>query len=313
MTRTVALLVFPGFQLQDVAGPLAAFEAANGSAPQTYHLKVIAEEAGLVRSSCGVSLLADAAILAATDTFIISGGCGRSYATASEKFLSDIRAHAAMARRTASVCTGAFLLAAAGLLNGRRATTHWANVDAFRRAYPQVRLEPDRIFIQDGNIWTSAGITAGIDLALALIADDLGEAVAKRAAQELVVYWRRPAGQSQFSTLLDIDQPGRFSMILSWAREHLHEPLTVEQLAERAAMSPRHFARSFAAQTGITPAKAIERLRLEAARERVEGGNDPLDQIAGKTGFGDADRMRKAFIRAFGQSPQVLRRIARSQ
>lgn len=311
MARTIALLIFPGFQLQDVAGPLAAFEAANGAVASTYRLRVVAEEAGAVASSCGIAILAERATGSAVDTLIVSGGCGKAEAAVSEKTLSYIGDSARRARRTASVCTGAFLLAAAGLLAGKHATTHWAHVDEFRRAYPKVKVEPDQIFIRDGDIWTSAGITAGIDLALALIADDLGEAVAKRVAQELVVYWRRPAGQSQFSALLDIDRPSRFSAVLSWARERLSEPLSVEQLAERAAMSPRHFARAFTAETGVTPAKAVERLRLEVARERVESRDDPLDVVARKTGFNDADRMRKAFLRAFDQSPQVMRRMAR--
>ena len=216
------------------------------------------------------------------------------------------------ARRTASVCSGAFVLAAAGLLDGRRATTHWARAEEFARAYPRVRVEPDRIFIRDGALWTSAGVTAGIDLALALVADDLGEPAAKRAAQQLVVYHRRPGGQSQFSALLEADRPGsRFSPVLAWARERLDERLSVERLADRAAMSPRHFARAFAAETGMTPAKAVERLRLEASRERIEGGSEPIEQVAAHTGFGDPERMRRAFIRAFGQPPQALRRTAR--
>jgi transcriptional regulator GlxA family with amidase domain len=162
-------------------------------------------------------------------------------------------------------------------------------------------------------LWTSAGITAGIDLALALIAEDLGEAVAKHAAQQLVVYYRRPGGQSQFSALLEADRPGsRFSPLLAWARERLKERLPVERLAERVAMSPRHFARAFAADTGMTPAKAIERLRLEASRERVESGSEPIEQIATLTGFGDPERMRRAFLRAFGQPPQALRRTAKA-
>jgi transcriptional regulator GlxA family with amidase domain len=161
-------------------------------------------------------------------------------------------------------------------------------------------------------VWTSAGITAGIDLALAMIAEDLGEAVAKSTAQQLVVYRRRPGGQSQFSALLELERPqARFSALIGWARERLAEPLSVEQLADRAAMSPRHFARAFAAETGVTPAKAIERLRVEAARSRVEGGPEPIDRIAGDVGFGDPERMRRAFLRAFGQPPQALRRAAR--
>jgi transcriptional regulator GlxA family with amidase domain len=247
------------------------------------------------------------------DTLIIAGGLGAREASACAKTSAYVRAAAARARRTASVCSGAFVLAAAGLLDGRRATTHWNRAAEFARDFPQVRVEPDRIFIRDGALWTSAGITAGIDLALALIADDLGEAVAKRAAQQLVVYYRRPGGQSQFSALLEADRPGsRFSPLLVWARERLDARLTVERLAERARMSPRHFARAFAAETGVTPAKAIERLRLEASRERVESGLEPIERIAALTGFGDPERMRRAFLRAFGQPPQALRRTAKA-
>jgi transcriptional regulator GlxA family with amidase domain len=232
-------------------------------------------------------------------------------AAACPETVAYVRAAAHRARRVASVCTGAFVLAAAGLLDGRRATTHWARAAEFARAYPRVNVEPDRIFIRDGDLWTSAGITAGIDLALALAADDLGEAAAKRAAQQLVVYHRRPGGQSQFSALLEADRPsGRFSPLLAWARERLGEPLPVERLADRAAMSPRHFARAFTAETGMTPAKAVERLRLEAARERVESGAEPIEGVAAHTGFGDPERMRRAFLRAFGQPPQALRRSA---
>ena len=176
-----------------------------------------------------------------------------------------------------------------------------------------MRLEPDRIFIRDGAVWSSAGITAGIDLALAMIAEDLGEAIAAKTARQLVVYRRRPGGQSQFSALLEMERPdGRFAPLLGWARERLGEPMSVERLAERAAMSPRNFARRFAAETGVTPARAVERLRVEAARERVEGSWLPIDAIAGETGFGDPERMRRAFLRAFGQPPQALRRAARS-
>jgi len=167
--------------------------------------------------------------------------------------------------------------------------------------------------VRDGQVWTSAGITAGIDLSLAMIADDLGEEIARCTAQQLVVYRRRPGGQSQFSALLELEQPdARFGGLLGWARERLSEPLGVERLADQAAMSPRHFARAFAAETGVTPAKAIERLRVEAARERIEAGPDPIDRIAAKVGFGDPERMRRAFLRAFGQPPQALRRAARA-
>jgi transcriptional regulator GlxA family with amidase domain len=216
-------------------------------------------------------------------------------------------------RRIASVCSGAYLLAEAGLLDGRRATTHWGRSNDFARRYPKVRLEPDRIFVRQGEIWTSAGITAGIDLTLAMIEDDLGSEVAKSTAQQLVVHQRRPGGQSQFSALLEMGGPsGRFAELMDWMRERLSEPLNVERLADRAAMSPRHFARAFTAETGVTPAKAVERLRLEAARVRVEAGHEPIDRVALTAGFRDPERMRRAFLRAFGQPPQALRRAARA-
>jgi len=313
MTRTIGIVIFPDFQLLDVAGPIAAFEAASREIlPGAYRLRVMARNAGPVSSSSGVQLVAEAFVDEPFDTLLVAGGWGTREASRCAETLAFVRAAAGRARRVASVCSGAFILAAAGLLDGRRATTHWARAAEFARAYPQIRVEPDRIFIRDGDVWTSAGITAGIDLALALVADDLGETAAKRAAQQLVVYHRRPGGQSQFSALLDTGSPGsRFSPVLAWARERLGERLPVERLADRAAMSPRHFARAFAAETGMTPAKAIERLRLEAARERVETGAEPIEGVAAYTGFGDPERMRRAFLRAFGQPPQALRRAAK--
>jgi transcriptional regulator GlxA family with amidase domain len=218
----------------------------------------------------------------------------------------------AKTRRTASVCSGAYVLAATGLLDGRRATTHWNRSANFARRFPAVKLEPDRIFVRDGDVWTSAGITAGIDLALAMIAEDLGEAIARATAQQLVVYHRRPGGQSQFSSLLELEQGGRFDGLLAWARENLHLPLTVEQLAERANMSPRHFARAFAAEKAVTPAKAVERLRVEAARALLDSQPLRIEDVALEAGFGDPERMRRAFMRAFGQPPQALRRAARA-
>ena len=311
--RTIGLLIFPDFQLLDAAGPIAVFDtAARECPPPSYRLRVIAHAAGPVTSSSGIQLIAQSFSDDPLDTLIVAGGSGSREASACPETLAFIRAAAPRARRLASVCTGAFILAAAGLLDGRRATTHWGRAAELARAYPQVHVEPDRIFIRDGRVWTSAGVTAGIDLALALVADDLGEAVAKRAAQQLVVYYRRPGGQSQFSALLEADRPGsRFSPVLGWARERLGERLSVERLADHAAMSPRHFARAFTAETGTTPAKAIERLRLEAARERVESGAEPIEQIAMHAGFRDPERMRRAFLRAFGQPPQALRRTAK--
>jgi transcriptional regulator GlxA family with amidase domain len=306
MTRTVAMVIFPGFQLLDAAGPIAAFEIAGRFAADTYAIEVLAAEAGEVESSAGVRMTAAALGRGPYDTLIISGGDGT-------RSLGDLARIVAWLRDVTSVCSGAYVLAEAGLLDGRRATTHWARSGDFARRYPKVRLEPDRIFVRDENVWTSAGITAGIDLSLALIEDDVGAGVARRAAQQLVVHQRRPGGQSQFSDLLDMGgSHGRFANLMDWARERLGERLSVEQLADQAAMSPRHFARAFTAETGTTPAKAIERLRLEAARARVEAGHESIDRVAEAAGFGDPERMRRAFLRAFGQPPQALRRAARA-
>jgi transcriptional regulator GlxA family with amidase domain len=215
--------------------------------------------------------------------------------------------------RVASVCSGAYILAEAGVLDGRRATTHWLRTRHFVSAYPKVKLEADRIFVRDGNIWSSAGISAGIDLALALVAEDFGEEIAQKTARQLVLYHRRSGGQSQFSSLLELKAPsGRFGPLLSWAREHLDAPLTVEDLAEQAGMSSRHFARAFIAETGSTPSKAVERLRIEVARQRVQSSSEAIERVAQVTGFRDPERMRRAFIRAFGQPPQSLRRASRA-
>jgi transcriptional regulator GlxA family with amidase domain len=247
------------------------------------------------------------------DTLIVSGGMDWRVPAHSARTMAWLKTAARRARRVASICTGAFVLAEAGLLNRRPATTHWDHSAELARCFPKVAVEPDRIFTHKGKIWTSAGVTAGIDLALALIGEDLGEKIARRTAQELVVYHRRPGGQSQFSALVEMDrQDGRFARLLDWMRAHLSEPLTVQRLAEEAAMSPRHFSRAFTAETGLTPAKAVERLRVEAARAQVESSSEPIDRIGNTFGFTDAERMRRAFIRAFGQPPQALRRAARS-
>jgi transcriptional regulator GlxA family with amidase domain len=271
---------------------------------------MLAPGGGEVESSSGMRLaarpLSDSGPL---DTAIISGGEIIRSMAAAQEIVAWLRQ--AKPRRTASVCTGAYLLAEAGLLDGRAATTHWWSTDDFARRYPKVKLDAERIFIQDGGVWTSAGISAGIDLALALIEDDLGPAIARRTAQQLVVHQRRPGGQSQFSGLVELGgRSGRFVELIEWMRTKLAETLTVERLAERAAMSPRNFARAFTAETGTTPAKAVERLRLEAARMAVETSNASLDRIAEESGFGDAGRMRRAFLRSFGQPPQALRRAA---
>jgi transcriptional regulator GlxA family with amidase domain len=313
MTRQVGVVIFPDFQVLDATGPVAALEIASRLAEDAYRIAVLAPGGGEVASSSGVALLARPLDEAAYDTLIVSGGNGTRNLPGLTAVVDWLRTRAPDVRRMASVCSGAYLLAEAGLLDGRRATTHWGRSDDFGRRYPRVRLEPDRIFVRDGEVWSSAGITAGIDLALALIEDDLGSGVARRTAQQLVVHQRRPGGQSQFSALVEMGGPsGRFAELMDWMRERLAEPLGVERLADRAAMSPRHFARAFTAETGVTPAKAVERLRLEAARLRVEAGHEPIDRVAEAAGFGDPERMRRAFLRAFGQPPQALRRAARA-
>jgi transcriptional regulator GlxA family with amidase domain len=310
----IGVLVFPGFQLLDAAGPISVFEIANRFTGGDQSLKVLAETAGPVRSSSGVEILARGLKHSgAITTLIVTGGEGVEAAATSEPLLAFVRATAKRAVRVASVCSGAYILAEAGLLDGRRATTHWQRTRHFLSAYPRVKLEPDRIFVRDGNVWSSAGITAGIDLALAIVAEDFGDDVAQKTARQLVLYHRRSGGQTQFSSLLELKAPnGRFGALLTWAREHLDASLTVEDLAEQAGMSSRHFTRAFIAETGTTPSKAVERLRIEVARQRVQSSSEAIERVAQLTGFRDPERMRRAFIRAFGQPPQSLRRAARA-
>ena len=310
----IGVLVFPGFQLLDAAGPISAFEIASRYAGLDLPIRVLAETPGPVRSSSGVELVARGLRPAgALSTLIVAGGEGVEAASKSDRMLGLVRTVAKRGARVASVCSGAYLLAEAGLLDGRRATTHWQRTRHFLAAYPKVKLEPDRIFVRDGNIWSSAGISAGIDLALALAAEDFGDEVAQKTARQLVLYHRRGGGQSQFSSLLELKTPGgRFGALLGWAREHLDSPLTVEDLAEQAGMSARHFTRAFIAETGTTPSKAVERLRIEVARQRVQSSSEAIERVAHSTGFRDPERMRRAFIRAFGQPPQSLRRAARA-
>ncbi|HEV7689931.1 MAG TPA: GlxA family transcriptional regulator [Hyphomonadaceae bacterium] len=315
VARKIGVMIFDDFQLLDAAGPISTFEMPSRLKPAPYEIQIIAPEPGQVRSSSGASMYADPLPRDPKyDTLIVSGGWGTRKAMLDPKVQQFILKAAKSARRVCSVCSGAYILAAAGLLDGKRATTHWRRTPDFQQRFPKVKLEPNCIYTRDGKVWTSAGITAGIDLSLALIADDLGEDISRSAAQELVVYHRRPGGQSQFSAMLEIERTqGRFTPLLAWMRERLDEPLSVEDLAHQSNMSPRNFARAFAAETGVTPAKAVERLRLETAREQVENSHDPLDQIALHSGFRDPERMRRAFLRSFGQPPQALRRLARGQ
>lgn len=306
--RRVTFLVFPEFQLLDAAGPIAAFELANGFAPDAYRVEVRAERAGQVRSSAGVVL--EARGLGRSQgihTLVVAGGDGIDRAAQSMRLRRFVKASAKATARLASVCSGTYLLAAAGLLDGKRATTHWCRTRDFQERFPRVRFEPDKIYVRAGNIWSSAGISAGVDLALALITEDLGEQLARRVARQLVVYYRRPGGQSQFSSLLDLES-GRFESLLDYVRTHLTEPLTVSDLARRVGMSPRNFARVFLAEVGQTPAKAVERVRVEAAQAALETRTSSVAEVAARSGFGDPERMRRALVRCCGASPSALRR-----
>lgn len=312
-TPLIGLLIFTDFQLMDASGPISVFEIARRhkqSAPRT---GIFATKAGAVRSSSGAEMFARSLRSAnSITTLIVAGGEGVEAAARCKTTIAFIQKMANRGVRIASVCTGAYLLAEAGLLNGRRATTHWSRTREFIGRYPKVKFQPDRIFTKDGGVWTSAGVTAGIDLALAMVAEDHGDDISQATARQLVLYHRRSGGQSQFSTLLELKTPnGRFGSLLSWVRENLDAHLTVETLAEHTGLSTRHFVRSFVAETGSTPSRAVERLRVEVARERVQSSGETIERVAKSTGFRDPERMRRAFIRAFGQPPQSLRRAAR--
>jgi transcriptional regulator GlxA family with amidase domain len=310
----IGVLIFPDFQLMDAAGPISVFEIASRYAKSNVPIRTVAAKPGPVPSTSGVEMLAHKfGSPGAITTLIVAGGEGVEAAARDKCTMRFVQAVAKRGVRVASVCSGTFVLAEAGLLDGKRATTHWQRTRQFLATYPQVKLEPDQIFVRDGNIWSSAGITAGIDLALAMVAEDYGDAIVERTARQLVLYHRRSGGQSQFSSLLELKAPtGRFGPLLTWARENLDSRLTVDDLAERAGMSARHFTRAFIAETGATPSKAIERLRIEVARSRVQSSSEAIERVAETTGFRDPERMRRAFIRAFGQPPQSLRRAARS-
>jgi transcriptional regulator GlxA family with amidase domain len=282
-------------------------------APGSYRLSVLSPEGGEVESSTGLKVMTEMATARTVDTLVVVGDFALPDRLVMHDSIDFVRAVSSGARRTASVCMGAFLLAASGLLNGRQATTHWRYAAKLQALYPSVRVNGDRIFLNDAGVWTSAGMTAGIDMVLALIEDDLGRDISRAVARMLVVYYRRPGGQYQYSSLLDLDpESDRIRDALAFAREHLSDSLSVERLAEAARLSVRQFSRAFLASTGLTPARAIERLRVEAARPRIEDGRETLDVIAQKAGFSDPDRMRQSFIRVLGHTPQALRRVARS-
>jgi len=310
----VGFLLTDGFQIMTLAAQ-SVFEYANFVAGKpVYGIEAFSVAGGPVQSSLGLAVETRKASTRATvDTWIVAGVGDPLAAPAQPAVLDFVRKVAPRARRVASICTGAFVLAEAGLLDGRRATTHWFYSRDMQRAHPDIRVEDDRIHIVDGPIWTSAGMTAGLDLALAMVEQDLGAEAARSVAHKLVMYQRRSGGQSQHSELLDLaPKSDRIQSALDYARKNLHRPLTVEDLAGAVHLSPRQFSRVFTAETGQSPAKAVESLRLEAARLMIEQSRHPLDVVARETGFRDRRHLREAFIRGFGMPPQAVRREARA-
>jgi transcriptional regulator GlxA family with amidase domain len=313
--RTIEALTFPAVQLLDVTGPVQVFASANdlvanvGGAPP-YRLKLVTQGEQGVVSSAGVTLGAGplSRRSEALDTLLVAGGQGVEAAAANPALVDWLRQRATQARRVASVCTGAFLLAAAGLLDGRRAVTHWKDCARLAQRFPAVHVEPDPIFVHDGRVWTSAGVTAGIDLALALVEEDLGRSLALAVARYMVVFLKRPGGQAQFSAALSLQAADdKFGALHDWINHHLSDDLSLSILANRAGMSERSFSRHYARATGQTPARAIERLRVEAARRQLSDSKVPIKRVARQCGFGSEETMRRSFFRLLSATPQDYR------
>ena len=314
-SRIVEIVAFPDVQLLDVAGPLQVFASANdalrrdqGAPP--YVARVIARDEPVVMSSAGLGLLASP-LTGATepvDTLIVAGGRGVHAAAKDRRLVDWLAERARHARRVASVCTGAFLLGAAGLLDGHRVVTHWMDCGELARRFPRARVEPDPIFVRDGRIATSAGVTAGIDLSLALVEEDLGHGAAIAVARDLVVFLKRPGGQAQFSGILSLQDRHRdFDGLHGWMSGRLAKDLSVPALARQAGMSERTFARHYRAAMGLTPARAVELMRVEAARQLLVGSRMPVKRVAERCGFGSEETMRRSFLRQIGTPPQDYR------
>lgn len=305
LVHRISLVVYPSFQSLSLSIG-SVFECANVlQGEPLYGFRLVSLSGGIVPSSQGFSV--DSSMLDAdgTDTLIVSGYM--ELYKPEQALIEMVQDAAARSRRIVALCVGAFVLAEAGLLEGRRATTHWLHAPAFKERYPHIRLDEDRLFVADGDVWTGAGMSAGIDLALALIENDFGVDLARRVARKLVIYQRRGSEQSQLSALLELDpKSDRIQLALAYARENLTDNLSVEALAAVARLSPRQFSRLFREQTGQTPAKAVERLRLEHARIMMETSRHPIEVIAQEAGFGDRERMRQAFLRAYGSPPQAV-------
>ncbi|MFC8963313.1 GlxA family transcriptional regulator [Streptomyces sp. NPDC057094] len=308
--RTVLIVLFDGVQSLDVTGPLEVFAGAETHRADSYRIRTASLDGASVRCSSGLVLVPDhpLAEAPAPHTLLVPGGRGTRNP---DPLLVDwLRAHGPGAERLVSVCTGAILLAAAGLLDGRRATTHWAYCDRLARDHPAVEVDPDPIYVRDGHVATSAGVTSGIDLALALVEDDLGRAAALTIARHLVVFLRRPGNQAQFSVQLAAQTARREPLreVQQWISEHPGGDLSVESLAARARLSPRHFARAFQAETGTTPGRYVEGVRLEHARRLLEDTPDGVEEISRASGYGTPEAMRRAFVKTLGSAPAEYRR-----
>jgi len=318
--KNVVIVVYPDVQSLDFIGPLEVFAAAQKLIERTgrteshdYRITVASLDGAPIVCSSGLEIVPETGIADAPtpiDTLLIPGGAGSTDASEDEALLDWIKASAPSTRRITSVCTGAFVLAAAGLLDGRRASTHWASAARLAERYPKVEVDPEPIYVRDGPVWTSAGVTAGMDLALALVEEDLDREAALTIARHLVLFLRRPGNQSQFSATLAAQEPEREPLreVQRYVVENVSKNLSVEALAEQAHMSPRHFARAFAAETGVTPGRYVERVRLEAARRELEDSAQPIATVAAACGFGTAETMRRAFLRALGVAPAEYRR-----
>ncbi len=314
-SRPVEILAYPAVQLLDVAGPLQVFATANelaaarGDGP-LYAPRVVSAGAPVVTASAGLGLVTAPLPQArsAVDTLLVAGGPGVHAAAENPVVLDWLRKRATRARRVASVCTGAFLLGATGLLDGRRAATHWMHCAELGRRYPNVSVEADPIYVRDGAVWTSAGVTAAIDLALALVEEDAGRALSLAVARHLVMFLKRPGGQAQFSTVLSLQgAEDRFGVLHAWMSGRLHGDLSLPALARKAGMSERSFSRRYAEATGLTPARAVERLRVEAARRLLSDTRLPVKRIAERCGFGSEETLRRSFGRLLAATPQDYR------
>ncbi|MBI6621115.1 GlxA family transcriptional regulator [Pseudomonas corrugata] len=311
--KSVHVLAFANVQVLDVTGPLQVFASANDLArgqglPAPYAPTVVAAGGGAVMSSAGLALMAEPLPNESSDTLLIAGGWGVYEAAEDPALVAWVKHQGMRSRRVASVCTGAFLLAASGWLDGRRVATHWTRCEQLARQHPKLQVEPNPIFIQDGPVWTSAGVTAGIDLALALVEEDLGRTMALEVARHLVVFLKRPGGQSQFSATLALQKRGgRFDRLHAWIGENLTRDLGLSSLAAEAGMSERSFVRHYRAETGQTPARAVELIRVETARRLLADSAVPVKRVALQCGFGSEETLRRSFLRAVGVTPQAYR------